>query len=126
MVKPLTIAESLAAATATKGPILRFLGKRASAWLMRHRHPFNLAIHVIGIPMAVSGVVLVIALWERWYWGVGALVLGYVLQYIGHQVEGNDVGEWAGIKKLLGLPYVGISPRWEAEELGPPQSSRSA
>ena len=43
---------------------------------------------------------------------VGGLVLGYFLQWLGHFVEGNDVGEWAGIKRLLGLPYVGISPRW--------------
>jgi hypothetical protein len=121
MVQPLTLAESLSTATSTKGPILRFLGKRLSAWLMRHRHPFNLAIHVIGIPMAVTGVVL--SFWPgiAWYWGLGALVLGYVLQYIGHQVEGNDVGEWAGIKKLLGLPYVGISPRWQMEN--PPSQS---
>lgn len=48
-----------------------------------------------------------------WYWGVAGLVLGYFLQYLGHRVEGNDVGEWAGIKRMLGLPYVGIAPRWE-------------
>ena len=40
-------------------------------------------------------------------------VLGYVLQYLGHCVEGNDLGEWAGIKRLLGWPYVAISPRWQ-------------
>jgi hypothetical protein len=113
MVKPLALAESLTAASSTKGPVLRFLGKRLSAWLLRHRHPFNLAIHVIGIPMAVTGVVLFF--FVAWYWALGAFVLGYVLQYIGHKVEGNDVGEWAGIKKLLGLPYVGISPRWQLE-----------
>jgi hypothetical protein len=46
------------------------------------------------------------------------------LQYIGHKLEGNDVGEWAGIKKLLGLPYVGISPRWEKLHFeGKPASS---
>ena len=47
-----------------------------------------------------------------WYWGVGGLIVGYLLQYVGHRAEGNDVGEWAGIKRLLGLPYVAISPRW--------------
>ena len=29
------------------------------------------------------------------------------------RVEGNDVGEWAAIKRLLGLPCVAISPRWQ-------------
>jgi len=38
------------------------------------------------------------------------------LQYIGHLAEGNDLGEWAAIKRLLGLPYVGIAPRWNPED----------
>src|SRR5205807_39082 len=70
-------------------------------WRQRHRHPFNFWIHLIGIPLAVAGVVLVFAV-QPWYWGVGAFVLGYLLQYIGHRVEGNDVGEWAAIKRVLG------------------------
>src|SRR5438067_660821 len=82
-------------------------------WRERHRVPFNFWIHLVGIPMTVIGVVLLFTLpWEQWYWGVGAFVLGYLLQYIGHRVEGNDMGEWAGIKRLLGLPYVSIAPRW--------------
>src|SRR5205823_12792485 len=83
-------------------------------WRERHRDPFNFWIHLLGIPMAVLGLALVFVLpWDFWYVGVGLFVLGYVLQYVGHRVEGNDLGEWAGIKRLLGLPYVGISPRWE-------------
>jgi hypothetical protein len=95
-------------------PVLHWLGKRLRRWLGRHRHPFNLGIHMIGIPLAVAGVVLLF--FFPWYWGVGAIVLGYVLQYIGHQVEGNDVGEWAAIKAMLGLPYVAVSPRWQTED----------
>jgi hypothetical protein len=85
-------------------------------WLERHRHPVNFWIHMLGIPLAVAGVVLLIAWSAQWYWGLGALVLGYLLQWIGHTVEGNDVGEWAGIKRLLGLPYVGIAPRWQVQQ----------
>lgn len=95
-------------ATPSRRPLLRALRN----WRQRHQHPFNFAIHLVGIPLAVAGVVLLLALpWEQWYWGVGAFVLGYVLQFVGHCVEGNDLGEWAGIKRCLGLPYVGISPR---------------
>jgi hypothetical protein len=86
-------------------------------WRERHRHPFNFAIHLIGIPLAVAGVVLFLSLpWQFWYCGLALFVFGYILQYIGHRVEGNDLGEWAGIKRLLGLPYVGISPRWQRNE----------
>ena len=80
-------------------------------WRERHMHPFNFAIHLVGIPMTVVGVILLFTLaWQEWYWGVGAFVLGYFLQLIGHLVEGNDLGEWAGIKRLLGMPYVAIAP----------------
>src|SRR5262249_46316285 len=93
-------------------PVLRFLGKRLRGWKVRHQHPFNFAIHLVGIPLAVAGVVLLCWPGVPWYWGVGGLLVGYLLQWVGHVVEGNDVGEWAGIKRLLGLPYVAISPRY--------------
>lgn len=94
-------------------PILRFLRKALGNWRERHRHSFNFAIHLIGIPLAVAGVILLF--WD-WRWGLGAFGLGYFLQWLGHLVEGNDVGEWAAIKRLLGLPYVGISPRWQKSD----------
>jgi hypothetical protein len=82
-------------------------------WLERHQHPFNRGIHVVGIPLACVGVVLFLWLpWNEWYSGVSAFLGGYILQWIGHRVEGNDLGEWAAVKRLLGLPYVSVSPRW--------------
>jgi hypothetical protein len=96
-----------------KRPLLRFLWE----WRRRHRHPFNVGIHLIGIPLAFAGVYFLLAWpWEEWYWGVGALVIGYVLQLIGHVVEGNDLGEWAAVKRLLGLPYVSIAPQWQTQQ----------
>jgi hypothetical protein len=81
-------------------------------WLERHQDPFNFWIHLVGIPLAVAGVVLwFIPGW--WLWGIIAFALGYALQYVGHRVEGNDVGEWAAIKRLLGMPYVSIAPRFQ-------------
>ena len=65
-------------------------------------------------PASVAGVAMLFFL--PWYWGAAAFVLGYVLQYVGHLAEGNDLGEWAAIKRLLGLPYVGIAPRWNPED----------
>lgn len=101
----------------TGRPLRRFLKKALRNWLERHQEPFNFWIHMIGIPMAVAGVVSFFFL--PWYWGVAGLVGGYFLQYLGHRVEGNDVGEWAAIKRLLGLPYVGIAPQWQKQEPAP-------
>ncbi len=89
-------------------PLLRLLRN----WRLRHQHPVNFWIHLVGIPLAVAGAVLLFVPGGL-YWGIGGLVLGYLLQYIGHRVEGNDVGEWAAVKRLLGLPYVSISPRFQ-------------
>jgi uncharacterized membrane protein YGL010W len=94
--------------------VRNFVRRRLQGWRLRHQLPINFALHMIGIPLAVAGVGMLFFL--PWYWGGGAFVLGYVLQYIGHQAEGNDVGEWAAIKRLFGLPYVGIAPRWNPED----------
>ncbi len=94
-------------------PVRRFLRN----WRERHQHPFNFAIHLLGIPLAFAGVILLFTLpWSQWYWGAGAFLLGYLLQYIGHRVEGNDVGELIPIKKALGLPCVEIAPRRQKNE----------
>jgi hypothetical protein len=88
--------------------IRRFLAKRLRNWRQRHQHPFNFAIHLIGIPLTVLGVFLLFT--HPWYFGVGSFVVGYGLQFVGHAVEGNDAGEWIAVKKLLGLPGVATSP----------------
>lgn len=47
----------------------------------------------------------------QWNWALGAFVLGYLLQFLGHAIEGNDAGETILVKKALGLPYVAVIPR---------------
>jgi hypothetical protein len=96
-------------ASSPRRPLLSFLRKALRNWRERHRHPFNFAIHLLGIPMALVGIVLLFVL--PWYWGVGLVVVGYLFQFLGHWVEGNDVGELIPIKKALGLPVIAIVPR---------------
>ena len=105
-------------------PLLRFARNAAHNWLERHQHPGSFWLHMLGVPLTVIGVMLLFALaWEEWYWGVGLFVLGYFLQLIGHLIEGNDMGEWAAIKRMLGLPYVAISPRWQKKDASQPSSA---
>ena len=86
------------------------LAKRALAnWRERHQHPLNFGIHLVGIPLTLVGLVLLFVV--EWYWGVGLFVLGYLLQFIGHGIEGNDVGELIPVKRALGLKVIAVVPR---------------
>jgi 2-hydroxy-palmitic acid dioxygenase Mpo1-like protein len=81
--------------------------------------PFNFWIHRIAIPL-VPLVAPVLLFFVAWYWAPAVFVLGYLLQRIGHLAEGNDLGEWAAIKRLLGLPDVGMAPRWKPRDPAQP------
>ncbi|MGE0479964.1 MAG: Mpo1-like protein [Phycisphaerae bacterium] len=87
-------------------------------WLERHQHPVSFWLHVVGIPLTIAAVALAayqLALWRWDLWWRPALLLavGYALQWLGHRLEGNDMGEIILVKKLLGRPYVAIAPRQE-------------
>lgn len=57
-------------------------------------------------------IVSLVFAWQlKWDWALGAFVLGYVLQFVGHAIEGNDAGETILVKKALGMPYVAVIPR---------------
>lgn len=86
------------------------------SWRARHMHPVSFALHAIAVPMLVlAGVLIVVQLidgaWSLWSRPVLLIVVSYLLQWIGHVVEGNDMGEVILIKKLLGRPYVAIASR---------------
>jgi putative effector of murein hydrolase LrgA (UPF0299 family) len=40
---------------------------------------------------------------------------GYLVQFLGHALEGTDPGEIILIKRKLGLPYVEIAPGRKAD-----------
>lgn len=83
----------------------RFLTNYAA----RHRHPGNIALHAVGLPVTfVLPVVLLIA--EQPWWALGCFVIGYALQFLGHAVEGNDAGEAILVKRWLGRPYREFGP----------------
>ena len=90
--------------------LLRFAARARRNWLERHQHPVSFGLHVVGIPLTFAGLLSLFIL--PWYFGVGAFVAGYLLQFVGHKVEGNDVGELIPLKRLLGMPVVPVAPRY--------------
>lgn len=69
----------------------------------RHRHPANIALHVVGLPITFAAPVWLLIVGEPG-WAAGAFVGGYALQFLGHAIEGNDAGETVLVKKWLGRP----------------------
>jgi hypothetical protein len=87
-------------------------------WPPRHQHPVSRVLHAIGIPMTIAAIPLALwqlyeSNWPAWWRPVLLFIVGYAIQYIGHKIEGNDMGEIVGIKKRLGKPYVDVSPRYK-------------
>jgi uncharacterized membrane protein YGL010W len=52
----------------------------------KHRHPLNRLSHSIGIPLILISLVLV---FFNWRWGLALFIVGWILQFIGHLIEGN-------------------------------------
>jgi uncharacterized membrane protein YGL010W len=87
-------------------------------WLERHQSGVSLSLHVIGIPLTLlavllAGYQLLLGCWDLWWRPALLLGIGYLLQFLGHLHEGNDMGEVVLIKRLLGRRYVAVSPRYQ-------------
>jgi uncharacterized membrane protein YGL010W len=79
----------------------------------RHLHPGNQFFHLIGLPVTFI-LPIHFLVWRETYpalWALYAFVIGYVMQFIGHAIEGNDAGELILIKRWLKRPYVEFGPR---------------
>ena len=64
----------------------------------RHCHPINAILHLAGVPMAFYGMYRLVTGFGLE--GLCELVGGYFLQYVGHKVQGNEVGEVTLIKHI--------------------------
>jgi uncharacterized membrane protein YGL010W len=53
----------------------------------RHSHPVNKLCHTIGIPLIVVSLPL---FFYSWRWALALFLIGWVLQFVGHAIEGNQ------------------------------------
>ena len=74
--------------------------ERSSGW--------NRLLHGIGIPLIFAGMILLIL--TKWIWGGALFVAGWMLLFLGHQVEGNHPAFFQGPIYLL------VGPIWVAKE----------
>jgi hypothetical protein len=85
--------------------VLKIIGNYLRNYMSNHRHVGNRVLHVAGVPLAPWGG-LVLLVTGNFAWALLAFVLGYGLQWIGHRIEGNEMGDWV-LAKQIGLQLVG-------------------
>ncbi len=84
----------------------------------KHQHPTNRLLHSFGIPIII--VSLPLFFWD-WRWGLGLFVVGWILQFIGHAVEGNSPAFFSNPLQLLVGPifivrkYLGLESQKKKE-----------
>lgn len=83
-------------------------------YIERHQNFWNQLLHLVGVPLTFVVSVVLLVLGYEWWWALVAFLGGYVLQFIGHAIEGNDAGEVVLIKRWLGRPYTEFGPQASA------------
>ena len=73
----------------------------ARDYAARHRHNGNRALHSVGVPLSPFGTLYLLAAGAPGP-ALATFVAGYLLQWAGHRLEGNEVGEWILIKSIAG------------------------
>ena len=68
----------------------------------RHRHPLNRLSHSIGIPMIVVSLPL---FFFSWRWALALFVIGWIFQFVGHAIEGNQPAFFSNPIYLLVGPW---------------------
>jgi uncharacterized membrane protein YGL010W len=76
----------------------------------KHRHPLNKLSHSIGIPLIV--VSLPLFFFIKWYWALALFVVGWIFQFLGHAIEGNQPAFFKNPMYLL------VGPAWLLRRIG--------
>ena len=94
-------------------------------YVQRHTHPLNQLLHLVGVPLTFVVTIVLINQGTPW-WAVASFVGGYLLQFVGHAIEGNDAGEVVLVKKWLGRPFREFAPGREPGDAGDDLSAGEA
>ena len=76
------------------------LKKSLDSWMSRHQNRTSFWLHMAGIPACFIAAPLCLVL-EQWLWAAGLFVGGYIVQFVGHGIEGNQSGEEMLVRRLL-------------------------
>jgi uncharacterized membrane protein YGL010W len=91
-------------------------------YLARHKNVWNRALHGVGVPGCFFAAPAAFACGSL-RWALACFIGGYVLQFVGHAIEGNDAGEVIVVKRWLGLPVFPFGSQ-AFDELAPRKVSK--
>lgn len=69
----------------------------------KHQHPLNRLLHTIGIPTIIISLPL---FFFNWRWALALFLFGWICQFAGHVIEGNQP---AFFKNPV---YLFVGPMW--------------
>ncbi len=75
-------------------------------WLQRHRNPVSFALHMLGIPPTIVGLLLIpVYVYclsvPIFLFALALFVGGYLVQFLGHALDGSEPGEVMFLKRTL-------------------------
>lgn len=84
-------------------------------WIERHRDPTSFVLHMFGIPPTILGVLLIpiyVYLFSIpiFLMALALFVGGYLIQFLGHVIDGSEPGEIMYLRRKLGWSYSRIAP----------------
>jgi len=74
-----------------------------------HTNPWNKAMHAVGIPIILAGIIL--AILTLWRIGLAFFLVGWILLLAGHRIEGNKPAFFQGVVYFL------VGPIWVGKEI---------
>ncbi|MBB5329751.1 Mpo1-like protein [Tunturiibacter gelidoferens] len=93
-------------------------GRSWESWIAEysesHQHPLNRLTHTFGIPIIIVSLPLLLAtiVWHRLLWiGVGLFCFGWLLQFVGHAIEGKPP------EFLKDWRFLLVGSRWWAAKM---------
>lgn len=79
---------------------MKLILKAYDNWIQRHKNPTSFWLHMLGIPACFIAAPILLIL-QQWWLAAAMFVGGYVVQFIGHLVEGNRSGEEMLLRRIL-------------------------
>jgi uncharacterized membrane protein YGL010W len=92
-----------------------------SNYKAKHQHPLNRLTHSFGIPMIVISLPI---FFLNWRWALTLFTAGWILQFVGHAVEGNQPAFFRNPVYLLVGPIWLLSRAASALRLVKPHVSK--